>query len=117
MNIANIPVPVSPTSLQSINFDDTDNFSKCGGNDSKTYFCGCCFSDVLHQMGQGGRWQKYGDWMENEYKWVYLCSGCGRFLWRLYSKDEKEFMDLQQDWFNKDFMIFLKAELEKRRPS
>jgi hypothetical protein len=115
MDVANIPV--SPTSLHSIKFDDTDYITKCGGHDNDTYFCGLCHSDVWHQMGQGGKWQQYGDWMQNEKRWVFLCSSCLGFLWRLYSKDEGDLRDLQLDRFNKDFMIFLKVELEKRRKS
>jgi hypothetical protein len=82
MDIANIPV--SPTSLHSLKFDDNDHSINCDCHANDTYFCGLCYSDVLHQMGQGGKWQQHGDWMQNEQRWVYLCSSCLRFfMWCL----------------------------------
>ena len=115
MDIANIPV--SPTSLPSIKFADNDHSMKFDDNDhyKGTVFCGLCYDNGMYEIGQRGRWLQHGDWMQNEQKWIYLCSSCQRFLWRLYSKDEGDLQDLQEERFNKDFMIFLKVELEKRR--
>lgn len=78
-------------------------------------YCGVCFVDAEPQCGQTGQWQKYGDWRESEKKWVYICSGCSKDLWRLYSKGEKDLLELDMDSFYKDYMVFLKFELEKRK--
>ena len=81
-------------------------------------FCGVCWVDAGPQCGVvRGRWQQYGDWRENEKKWVYMCSGCSRYLWRLYSKDEGDLRDLNMDLFYKDFTVFLESELQRRRAS
>ena len=73
-------------------------------------FCGC------HLLENEGKWQKYGDWRENERYWVFLCKPCIKHLWRLYSKlewDEAACQDCSR--FNKDYMIFLKYEMAKLR--
>lgn len=75
------------------------------------YFCGVCFIDCGPGSGEEGcRWHSHGDWLEAEKKWVYLCSGCSKYLWRLFSKGEDV-----KDWDSsrKDFMLFLKYEIEK----
>ena len=84
--------------------------------DQKMY-CGKCFSSCAtrkdtHFKGMNGHWQQYGDFKENEKRWVFLCQGCSRLLWRLYSKDEP-----CDDWnqYNKEYMVFLKEELSRTR--
>lgn len=95
--------------------------SAASSSDEKSYsdkppadenlFCGVCFIDCGEKAYQEGcRWQAYGDWTLHEKKWVYLCSGCNKYFWRLFSKDEYP----EEDWKRqrKDYMLFVKNEME-----
>ncbi len=81
------------------------------------YYCGVCFEDLGPRDGAKGRWQKYGDWREQEKKWVYMCPSCSKYLWRLYSKGEYDLQNLNNEVFFKDFLLFLKYELKKTSES
>jgi hypothetical protein len=77
----------------------------------KGYFCGVCFIDCCpDSVSKGCRWHKYGDVTLDEKKWVHLCPSCDKYLWRLFSKFEE-----LEDWnrCKKDYMLFLKHEIEK----
>ena len=81
------------------------------------YYCGLCGIDCGDsQFRQGCRWHKYGDFRHGEVFWIYLCKGCGKYLWRLYSKDEyDEAAEVDPNAFYKGFGLFLKQELERLR--
>jgi hypothetical protein len=68
-------------------------------------FCGYCAQGLLSSEG---RWQKYGDHWEMERKWIFLCRGCSKHFWRLYTKDE-EFHDFHS--MCKEYGAWLKNEL------
>ena len=88
-------------------------------NMDQDMFCGRCFEDCgtaksCTFRGALGQWQQFGDWRENEKKWTFLCTGCSRLLWRLYSKCESGNIS-SHDSFNKDYMIFLAHELARNK--
>ena len=50
-----------------------------------------------------------GDLREGDVSWIYLCKGCGKFLWRLYAKFEyDEAAEQDPNSFYKGFALFLK---------
>ena len=79
------------------------------------FYCGLCNIDCggTHRQ-EGCRWQKYGDWRIGEVFWIYLCKGCRKFLWRLYSKFEfDEQAEQDPETFYKMFGVFLRDEIHK----
>ena len=82
----------------------------------ENYYCGLCNIDCGTEKQEGCRWQKYGDWRMGEAFWIYLCQGCRKYLWRLYSKDEyTEQTEVDPETFYKDFGVFLKDEIRRHK--
>jgi len=80
------------------------------------YYCGICGIDCSAlQYQEGAKWQKYGDWTQNDWRWIYLCRCCNRTLWRMFAKFEEDMNDLDRERFYKEYMLYLKSEIPKLR--
>ena len=78
------------------------------------YFCGICNTDCsIKQYQEGAKWQKYGDWMQKDWRWIYLCRGCNRTLWRMFGKFEEDVNALEHERFWKEYELWLKSEIPR----
>jgi len=92
-------------SVEDEDMDMQEDPSKCHmeteGNvqmEADTMFCGRCLCYSDKPSGWGGRWQRID--MCDRRKWVYLCKGCDRELWRTFAGLEEwhDKVQMYRDW-------------------